>query len=136
MFVMGLNQQATEVTFSPAIPNHRILMCPAIMEKGLLGGEIARHCGSGGSSFAGDSNKCLSSAGKNMVYLKLPDEQMPDYNKLIMHIYDVTGRRIHSGPVGFDPLVKIDCSLWGSGIYFFRLMSNGTELANGKIAIQ
>jgi hypothetical protein len=73
---------------------------------------------------------------KNMVYLKLPDEQMPDYNKLIMDIYDVTGRSIHSGPVGFDPLVKIDCSLWGSGIYLFRLMSNGTELANGKIAIQ
>ncbi|MEO6168013.1 MAG: T9SS type A sorting domain-containing protein [Chitinophagales bacterium] len=70
------------------------------------------------------------------VYVKIPEEAFNNYDRLTLEIVDAAGIIIQLQPVAYDPVLKVDCSLFSSGIYFYRLRQEAVTLGNGKFVIQ
>ncbi|HUM47437.1 MAG TPA: T9SS type A sorting domain-containing protein [Chitinophagales bacterium] len=68
--------------------------------------------------------------------VKITGEALNNYSQLTLDIIDIAGRTLHSQPVVFDAIVKVDCSLWSSGIYCYRLRNETKVLGNDKFVIQ
>ncbi|MBK9731891.1 MAG: T9SS type A sorting domain-containing protein [Chitinophagaceae bacterium] len=72
----------------------------------------------------------------NFAFLQIPQDAILNYPQLSIDFFDLAGKKINEQTVTYDPVIKLDCSRWNSGIYFYRLKNNGYTLANGKIVVQ
>lgn len=72
----------------------------------------------------------------DFVYLQIPDEVLQNNKAAKFEFYDITGRNIATQKISYANVLKIDCSKWNSGMYYYRLTGDQQIIASGKIAVE
>ena len=68
-------------------------------------------------------------------YIKFPDEILAGIDELALYFFDVEGRKILTLS-SLKQSMKIDCSDWNSGIYFYEVRTNNQLFYSGLLCIQ